>query len=173
MARHREQERFGRLSVFITGRPTMLPSRRENKKRLLDEMDPKAQCRPANNVSVPRIGIVFLVKGKVLVDSTPVIQAESYAHFKIHPHDHPEYWEHLRKMGAVPADVEYDEVPRGRVVYDTKSRKYTLFLDRCILKNKKLVSSIMEQMNLAYEDTETSTDSHYRCPKCLHKQREE
>jgi hypothetical protein len=55
------------------------------------------------------------------------------------------------------------------VVYDTQTRKYTLLLDRCILKKKKLVSDIMAQMSLTFENTSTSTDPHYRCPTCLPK----
>ena len=133
----------------------------------MDEIYAKAQRRrAAKKAGVPQVGIVFVYKGKVFIDGTPVIEAEGYAHFKIHAHDHYEYWEQLRGMGAVPTDVEYDEVPRGRVVYDTQTCKYTLFLDRCILKNKKLVSRIMAQMSLPFE-TEASTDSHYRCPVCL------
>jgi hypothetical protein len=75
----------------------------------------------------------------------------------------------LQRIKAVPADVEYDEVPRGRAAYDIKTREFTLLLDRCILKNKKLVSRIMAEMSLPYESTETDTDSHYRCPKCVSK----
>ena len=70
-------------------------------------------------------------------------------------------------MGAAPSDTEYDEVPRGRVVYDTKTRKYTLYLDRCILKNKGLVSRITSGMNLPENNTDAATDSHYRCPACM------
>ena len=123
----------------------------------------------AKKAGVPQVGIIFLVKGKLWIDSTPVTEAEGYAHFKIHERDHHQYWGQLQRMKAVPAEVEYDEVPRGRVVYDTQTRKYTLYLDRCILKNKKLVSRIMAEMNLPFEKTETNTDSHYRCPACLRK----
>jgi len=144
-------------------------SSRKEEQQLLEEIYAKAQRRrAAKKAGVPQVGIVFVYKGKVFIDGTPVTEAESLGggQFKIHAHDHYKYWEQLRGMGAVPADVEYDEVPRGRVVYDTQTRKYTLFLDRCILKNKKLVSRIMAQMSLPFE-TETSTDSHYRCPVCL------
>jgi hypothetical protein len=142
-------------------------SSRKEEQQLLEEICAKAQRRRAAKADVPQVGIVFVYKGKVFIDGTPVTEAESLGgQFKIHDRDHYKYWEQLRGMGAVPADVEYDEVPRGRVVYDTKSRKYTLFLDRCILKNKKLLSRIMAQMSLPFE-TETSTDDHYRCPVCL------
>ena len=145
------------------------PSRKEEQ-QLLAEIYAKAQRRrAAKNAGVPQVGIVFVVKGKPFIDSTAVTEAESYEHFKIHGRDHYQYWEQLQRIKAVPSDVEYDEVPRGRVVYDTQTRKYTLYLDRCILRNKKLVSRIMAEMSLPYENTETDTDSHYRCPKCLSK----
>jgi hypothetical protein len=148
----------------------MVRSSREDEKRLLEEIYAKAQRRRATKkAGVPQVGIVFVVKGKPYIDSTAVTEAEVYAHFKIHGRDHYRYWEQLRGMGAVPKDLEYDEVPRGRAVYDTQTRKYTLLLDRCILSNKKLVSSIMAQMNLPFGFTKTGTDSHYRCPKCLSK----
>jgi hypothetical protein len=143
-------------------------SSRKEEQQLLEKIYAKAQRRrAAKKAGVPQVGIVFVYKGKVFIDGTPVTEAESLGgQFKIHDRDHYKYWEQLRGMGAVPADVEYDEVPRGRVVYDTKSRKYTLFLDRCILRNKKLVSRIRAHMSL-FENTATDTDSHYRCPACL------
>lgn len=125
--------------------------------------------RAAKRASMPQVGIVFVVKGKPFIDSTPVTEAEDYAHFKIHGRGHYQCWQQLQQMKAVPSGVEYDEVPRGRAVYDTVARNYTLFLDRCILKNKKLVSRIMAGMNLPFKNTETATDDHYRCPKCLPK----
>lgn len=147
--------------------------REEDKEAVKEALDRIAASqerrRKAKKAGVPQVGIVFACKGKLFIDSTPVTEAEGYAHFKIHDRDHHQYWTQLQGMGAVPEDVEYDEVPRGRSVYDTKSRRYTLFLDRCILKNKKLVSQIMAEMNLPFENTETSTDSHYRCPSCLKK----
>jgi len=146
----------------------MVRSSRKEENRLLDEIYQVAQSRRrAKRAGVPQVGIVFVVKNKPFIDSTPVTEAEGYAHFKIHEHGHYQCWGQLQRIKAVPADVEYDEVPRGRAVYDATTRKYTLFLDPCILKNKKLVSRIMAAMNLPFENTETATDDHYRCPKCL------
>ncbi len=148
----------------------MARSSRGGEKQLLEEIYQAAQRRrAAKKAGVPEVGIIFLVKGKPFIDSVLVTEAEGHAHFKIHSRDHYQYWGQLQGMGAVPKDMEYDEVPRGRVVYNTATRKYTLFLDRCILKNKRLVSRIIAQMNLPLENAETDTDSHYRCPKCLKK----
>ncbi len=87
-----------------------------------------------------------------------------------HDKGHDAYWEELQVGGSVPRDVEYDECPRGRVCYDTKTKTFHLYLDRCILKRKEMVERIIRTMNLPPEIlTETRLDSHYRCPKCMHR----
>ncbi|PYV74242.1 MAG: hypothetical protein DMG97_09270 [Acidobacteria bacterium] len=62
--------------------------------------------------------------------------------------------------------MEYDEPPRGRVMYNTKTRRFTLLADKCILKDNRVISKIMSQLHLP-RNTEMDTDSHYRCSTCL------
>ena len=84
----------------------------------------------------------------------------------IHERGHDEYWGQLVKMGAVPG-AEYEACPRGRVAYNSKSAKFTLLADRCILGRKSLVSAILKRMHLSMRGTEVGKDSHYRCFRCL------
>jgi hypothetical protein len=114
----------------------------------------------------PQLGIVFLVKGKLLIASGPVSDGEDYGDFKNYPGDHPTYWTELQRAGAVPGDSEYEEHPRGRVVLNRKTGQYSLYLDRCILKKQNVVSRIVSQLHLP-ADTAVTTDPHYRCFKCL------
>jgi hypothetical protein len=114
----------------------------------------------------PELGIVFLVRGKLLIASSPVSEGEDYGDFKNYPGGHPSYWTELQRAGAVPRDSEYEEHPRGRVVFNRKTGQYSLYLDRCILNKPNLVSRIMSKMHLP-ADTVMATDPHYRCFKCL------
>jgi hypothetical protein len=114
----------------------------------------------------PKVGIVFLVGRKLLIDATPLGQAGRYGDSAIHERDHISYWAELVKSGRVP-NSEYEEFPRGRVAYDTKSGKFRLLADKCILQQKGVVRKILSGMNLPPRDTETGTDSHYRCFRCL------
>jgi hypothetical protein len=34
--------------------------------------------------------------------------------------------------------MEYDQPPRGRVMFDTRSQRFTVLADRCILQNKNI-----------------------------------
>jgi hypothetical protein len=117
--------------------------------------------------TAPNVGIVFLVGKTLLIDRTPVSEGGIYGDFRIHERGHDAFWEMLRRTGAVPPDTEYDDYPRGRVAYNTKTGKYSLLLDRCILKNKSVVNKIMSELNLPTKRTEMDTDSQYRCPNCL------
>ena len=112
------------------------------------------------------VGIVFLVQDHIWIDATPVLEAEDYSDFKTHDRGHDRYWGELVRKGAVP-EGEYEEYPRGRVVYNRKTHQYTLYLDRCILKKRDVVRKIMSDMQLPPYDTKTATDEHYRCSRCL------
>jgi hypothetical protein len=53
-------------------------------------------------------------------------------------------------------------------MYNTKTRRFTLLADRCILRDQGSVSRIMSEMNLPSKNTDKGTDTHYRCFACLH-----
>ena len=113
----------------------------------------------------PRVGIFWVVNGKSLIDSTPLSEAEPYGDYLTHPRGHAEVWEQYQQTGAVPSDMEYEESPRGRVMYNTKTRRFTLLADHCILKDKILVRKIMQALHLS-QNTQLGADSHYRCSSC-------
>jgi len=114
----------------------------------------------------PKVGIVYLVGDKLWVDATPLTGAGSFGDFAIHERDHYQYWAQLVRSEAVP-DAQYEEYPRGRVAYNTKTAKFLLLADRCILSRKGVLSKILTRLHLPPKNTETGTDSHYRCYRCL------
>ena len=123
--------------------------------------------KPKNvKAAAPSVGIIYLVRGKLLIDATPLTHAGRYGDFAIHERAHIEYWAELVKKGEV-ANSEYEEFPRGRVAYDIKASKFTLLADRCILRRKSIVGKILSRLQIPPKSTEVSTDSHYRCFRCL------
>jgi hypothetical protein len=116
----------------------------------------------------PRVGIVWMVNGKLTIDSTPISRAEAYGDFNIHSGDHQSVSENLQLNGRVPLEMEYDEAPPGRVMFVVKTKRFTLLADKCILRNENIVKEIMSRMNLPSQKTNIDTDSHYRCHACLH-----
>jgi hypothetical protein len=113
-----------------------------------------------------RLGIVYLVKGQLLVASSPLAGCEDGAGFKNYPGDHQHFWEELQQLRAVPPDYEYENFPRGRAVFNRGAGRFSLYLDRCILSKQKIVRRIISQLHLP-ANTIVADDPHYRCSKCL------
>jgi hypothetical protein len=93
------------------------------------------------------VGIFYLVGGKLWLDTTPLPRAGSLGEFAIHERDHIFYWEELVSSGRV-VHGEYDEHPRGRAAYNTKTGKFLFLGDRCILRRKKLTAAILRRLPL-------------------------
>jgi hypothetical protein len=117
-------------------------------------------------VPEPRLGIFWLVGGKLIMESAPISAAEPYGGQLTHPRSHSEVWQQYQRAGSVPADMKYDQPPRGRVMFDTRSQRFTVLADLCILRNKSIASRIMSELKLP-KNTKTDADSCYRCSACL------
>lgn len=114
------------------------------------------------------VGIIFVRGSDLFFDSSATADAVDYGALKTHEKGHPEFWAELQQKWLVPRDEEYDEVPRGRVTYDTRKNVYYLFLDRCISERPKMVARIIEALHLPPKPaTEVLSDSHYKCPGCF------
>jgi hypothetical protein len=139
---------------------------RKELEQKLEERRGKGKGDRSGRAAMAQVGIVYWVGDKLFIDSTPVAGAGRYGDSAIHERDHIWYWAELVKSGIVP-DSEYEQHPRGRVSYNEKTGEYTLLADRCILGRKKLVRKILSRLHLPVRGTETGTDSHYRCFRCL------
>lgn len=114
------------------------------------------------------------IKTAFLSKVTPVSKAQPYGDFRGHAGGHPDFWKDLQRDGVLPRDVEYDEVARGRVGYQTKENKFYVFLDPCIIANQKMVDQIIRELSLPSADTAPpALDAHYHCPGCEKKTKEQ
>ncbi len=114
------------------------------------------------------VGIFWLLNDRLILDASPLSEAEPYGDCLTHRNSHIDFWTEQQRIGAQPRDMEYEEAPRGRVVYDTKVRKFYILADRCILDNKDTVDRITLELNLPSEAmAPPRRDPHYRCPNCV------
>lgn len=105
----------------------------------------------------------------LLTDSVPVDQAEPYGEFQTHG-GHYEFWCRLaslpatkRREAGIPDAVrwsEYEEWPRGRVVYHAPTNRFVLYADRKLLK-PDILAKIMQRFSLAADQTDIRPDPHY------------
>jgi len=114
----------------------------------------------------PEVGIFFLISDTLLIESTPLENAEPYGDHLGHPGGHSEMFDHLIETKKVPCDAEYQNVPRGRVVLSVDKDEYTIYLDRCIRHRPEIALQIVEHLHLPLDRYRLTLDEHYRCRAC-------
>jgi hypothetical protein len=113
------------------------------------------------------LGIFWLVRGKLLFDTTPLNEAEHYGDHRTHPRSHIDVWQQFQRIGKVPPESEYEEYPRGRVTHHPSSGEFTILADKCILDRKDLIARIKKELRLPAK-TKIGTDPHDKYFKCLY-----
>src|ERR1039458_7536713 len=113
-----------------------------------------------------RVGIVFLVEDRVLIESTPLSAVEIQSGCQDHGGSHDQFWEELLAKRVVPLGSEYDQYPRGRIVYRVTTSRFVAMLDRCIIRREETVTRMIDLLHLPADQVDVNTDSHYVCPDC-------
>ena len=121
------------------------------------------------------VGIFWAIpkkgSGAILMDHRCSLNdAEPYGGMLTCAHGHHEIWEQWRKttggpptiIGALVSVSEYDEWPRGRIVYHSESRRFIIYADAQILRRLALLTAIHERFGLPPGRTEAKLDNHYR-----------
>jgi hypothetical protein len=122
-------------------------------------------------VLTPSVGIFWRVDGHLVADYSAVNDAEQYADCVMHATCHYDRWQQLQALGgkALMATVfpksilftEYDEWPRGRVVYEIPVNRYILYADRH-LQRPDIVAALKNIFGIATADVVVKSDLHYR-----------
>jgi hypothetical protein len=121
------------------------------------------------------VGIFWLFNGELIFDTSQLSDKEDDGEFIDHPTGHTDHWDELQRRGVVPCDIDYEEPPRGRVLFKKKGGRFALYADRCILDRKSVVKQIMKAMRLPAGLTDVGSDGnfgHYKCSGCLRATRE-
>ncbi|RFD18476.1 hypothetical protein DY926_16435 [Komagataeibacter melaceti] len=114
------------------------------------------------------IGIFWLVSEKgnsrFLLDRRPLSQGETYGNAMTWG-GHYEFWEQIRsgcmkECSAVPQWSEYEEWPRGRVVYNIRENIFIVYADRKLLTDE-MKREIRKAFSLPTLNTRYSPDNHY------------
>ena len=127
-------------------------------------------------MTTPCVGIFWGIRDKargtaLLADKTPIDGGEAYGDCIAHPTGHYEFWEGLSAMGAAalmsrglptaPAWHEYEEFPRGRIVYWPKNRRFIVYADRR-LQTKDFIERLVVEFDIPNGSYAVRTDPHYR-----------
>ena len=119
----------------------------------------------------PHVGIFWQVWNRtypaLITDSVPMDEAEAYGDFQTHG-AHAEYWETIAAMtpkafkrACLPGVIlttEYDQWPRGRVVFNRETGRFTLYADPKL----QAPATIAAHFSLPADRFDVRSDTHYR-----------
>ncbi|GGF74604.1 hypothetical protein GCM10007301_38080 [Azorhizobium oxalatiphilum] len=125
---------------------------------------------------VPCIGIFwFVMRGdrpQLFACLRPWPEGEDYGDFKTEPTAHYDLWPRIKRKLNISG--EYEDWPRGRVVYDLPGKRFTAYIDRQ-LAGDTYRTAILHAFHLPIERTRFAFDAHYgrakfkvtgTCPLC-------
>jgi len=107
-----------------------------------------------------KIGVFWIVNDKVDGFKEPVENGEDYGNTVQPSHDHFTYWDKFVLRYPKLKLMEYDEIPRGRVIYDKKKKRFVILSSKKVLNNGELIESICKFYGLD-KNIELKWDEHY------------
>ena len=117
--------------------------------------------------------IVVGSRPELLVASCHLSEAEPYGDFLTYAPGHYETWQRWRgsrelsaPARAVVRAYEYEEWPRGRIVFDTINHQFVLYADRQLIGEAR-VEEICRQFDIPIFGTRVERDAHYRSSERL------
>lgn len=88
----------------------------------------------------PAVGIFWRVNGVLVIDRSTLDEAEPYGDCLGHAAGHYERWQEWLALGTARLTAngypnlilssEYDQWPRGRIIYETPTQRFVLYADR-------------------------------------------
>jgi hypothetical protein len=121
----------------------------------------------------PSVGIFWVVKGssrkaRLLTAGCSLKAAEPYGDFLTFSDGHYEVWERWRKakksdpgLRAALRTFEYEDWPRGRIVFDQSKSNFILYADRKLML-PETIAQIEKRFSLPPQQTTVETDFHYQ-----------
>jgi hypothetical protein len=128
---------------------------------------PKAALTP----TPPAVGMFWRLNHVLVIDRSTLNEAESYGDCITHAVGHYERWQEWQMLGLARLTAtgypdlilssEYDQWPRGRIVYETLGRRFVLYADRRLQK-PDVIDALKTAFGLNEAEVIVKSDSHYR-----------
>ena len=83
-----------------------------------------------------KVGIFWVFNGKVLAAAYDLSAGQPYGDAINGLTDHVKHWPHFQKLHPELRDKEYQDVPRGRVLFMRLTRKFHVYMDKVLHTTK-------------------------------------
>ena len=106
-----------------------------------------------------QVGIFWIYRGQLILKAVPLQDGLDDGDFINGPEDHLTYWDTVRRTRPALRSVEYDAVPRGRVLYKKAEGQCYVYMDK-VLHHEDVKTMLRHHFALPAE-TPFYTDIHY------------
>ena len=103
------------------------------------------------------VGPFFYMNSKVVALKIDIDEGEKTGDFINHPKSHFDFFNEIK---IDPLD-DYGHYPRGRVVYNSKTRQFYVYVDRTIIHKKEVIKELLKIYNLDKDNVIIKRDLHY------------
>lgn len=109
-----------------------------------------------------KVGVFWVNKGVVFGKATHLMFAEEGLPGMLDSNDnHSEVWEDIKfQISTESVDLQYFDIPRGRVLYSKKMAVSLVYMDS-VLHKKSIKTSITDFFGLSHDKTRWCHDEHY------------
>jgi len=108
------------------------------------------------------LGIFWLYQNKIYLQSIAVDNVQPINGFIDSDFAHYKVWDEVSKQHKDFYLYEYEDIPRGRVVYDIGNTQYIVYANQDIINSKKEKALIIEAFELKNKKVVFKYDEHYR-----------
>jgi len=130
-------------------------------KKLLDIVaERNLTSKISDDLKLPKVGIFWFVDSAIISDTKTVTEADTYGDFKNYG-EHYKFWETtVKRLLSKLRNTEYEDYPRGRVVYNYKEKKFIIYIDKKLDKDS-YKKEIKNNFNITNYEQAFEFDSHY------------
>lgn len=108
----------------------------------------------------PHIGIFWVFNGKLIKLAAPLEKGTHTAEGIDSPFNHYDSWPALQSKCPELRDLGYEDVPRGRVLFLRKSKRFSVYMNKA-LQRPSIKKLILIKFHLPKTKTQFLTDPHY------------
>ena len=109
----------------------------------------------------PKIGIFWIYKEEILAGMKSLRVIRAVCGMKDTDFEHYRLWSEFQKARHELRCFEYEDIPRGRIVYSEKENAFILYLGKEMAGNKGIVEKIVSRFDLKNLNVRVCTDEHY------------
>jgi hypothetical protein len=106
------------------------------------------------------VGIFWVDRGQLIIAAVPLADGVDGGVFVNGPDDHYPYWPIVQRTHANLRGLEYDQVPRGHVLFNKAESRFYGYLDK-VLYTHVMKRMTMARFHLPRKHTVFQTDLHY------------